>query len=147
MKTIIVYQSTHHGNTKKLVDAISEKYRIETVDIKNIAGIDLNTYDQIGLAAGIAFGNFYKAIEQFAETLPSGKDVFLLYTCGAQNDKYTKSISTKIQKQGCNVIGSYGCLGFDTFGPYKLVGGVAKGHPTDAEVAAAVEFYGKLQSS
>lgn len=26
MKSIIIYESTHHGNTKKLVDAIAAKY-------------------------------------------------------------------------------------------------------------------------
>lgn len=39
MKTAIVYVSTHHGNTKKLVDAISEKYDITVID-----GIKDNKY-------------------------------------------------------------------------------------------------------
>jgi len=32
IKTAIVYVSTHHGNKKKLVDAISEKYDITVID-------------------------------------------------------------------------------------------------------------------
>ena len=36
------------------------------------------------------------------------------------------------------------CLGYDTFGPFKLVGGIAKGHPTEAEIKGAVEFYQAL---
>ena len=32
--------------------------------------------------------------------------------------------------KNCSVIGKYECLGFDTFGPFKLVGGLQKGHPT-----------------
>ena len=36
------------------------------------------------------------------------------------------------------------CLGFDTFGPFKLVGGLAKGHPDEAEIEKAVEFYSSL---
>lgn len=147
MNTIIIYQSTHHGNTKKLIDAINEKYIVEAVDLKDAAAIDLNAYDRIGLASGIAYGKFYKSMEKYAETLPSGKQVFFLFTYGASSEKYTKSISTTVQNRGCEVIGSYGCLGFDTFGPYKLLGGVAKGHPTDEEIAAAVAFYGNLQSS
>ena len=27
---------------------------------------------------------------------------------------------------------------FDTFGPFKIVGGIAKGHPTDEEISEAV---------
>ena len=35
MKTAIVYASVHHGNTKKLVDAIAEKYEICAIDATN----------------------------------------------------------------------------------------------------------------
>ena len=35
----------------------------------------------------------------------------------------------------------YGCFGFDTFGPFKIVGGIKKGHPTDEEIEDAVRFY------
>lgn len=47
----------------------------------------------------------------------------------------------------CNIeelVGRFSCKGFDTFGPFKLIGGVAKGHPDDRDLAAAVEFYKKL---
>ena len=55
MKSIIIYESTHHGNTKRLVDAIAAKYNVETFSIENARSIDLSGYDMIGLAAGIAF--------------------------------------------------------------------------------------------
>jgi hypothetical protein len=42
------------------------------------------------------------------------------------------------------ILGSYGCLGFDTFGPFKLVGGIAKGHPTADEIQGALKFYESL---
>lgn len=42
------------------------------------------------------------------------------------------------------MLGVYGCRGFDTFGPFKLIGGIAKGHPTQNEIDGAVEFYGSL---
>ena len=35
MRTIILYASRHHGNTKKLVDAIVEAHpEIDTLDVK-----------------------------------------------------------------------------------------------------------------
>lgn len=46
--------------------------------------------------------------------------------------------------KNCSVIGKYECLGFDTFGPFKLVGGLQKGHPTEDEIQKAVEFYQNL---
>ena len=31
-KILLIYASIHHGNTKKLVDALASKFEIETVD-------------------------------------------------------------------------------------------------------------------
>jgi hypothetical protein len=33
---------------------------------------------------------------------------------------------------------------FDTFGPFKLIGGLKKGHPTEEEIQGAVDFYNGL---
>ena len=46
--------------------------------------------------------------------------------------------------KGCREIGEYYCQGFDTFGPFKLIGGIAKGHPTEREIHCAVVFYERL---
>ena len=43
-------------------------------------------------------------------------------------------------KQG-KIAGKFSCKGYDTFGPFKLVGGIAKGHPDHKDLADAVTFY------
>lgn len=145
MKTILIYESTHHGNTKKLVDAVAKRYGIRTATVEEAAAMDLSAYDRIGIASGVAFGKFYEATERFVDdSLPKGKDVFFLYTCGNDSGKYANSVSAKARARGCRVLGVYGCRGFDTFGPFKLIGGIAKGHPTQSEIDGAVEFYGSL---
>ena len=50
---------------------------------------------------------------------------------------------TKAKK--CRELGAYQCLGYDTFGPFKLVGGISKGHPTEDEIAGAVKFYRAIE--
>ena len=145
MKTILIYESTHHGNTKKLVDAVAKRYGIRTATVEEAAAMDLSAYDRIGIASGVAFGKFYEAAERFMDnSLPKGKDVFFLYTCGNDSGKYANSVSAKARARDCRVLGVYGCRGFDTFGPFKLIGGIAKGHPTQNEIDGAVEFYGSL---
>ncbi len=145
MKTILIYESTHHGNTKKLVDAVAKRYGIRTATVEEAAAMDLSAYDRIGIASGVAFGKFYEATERFMDnSLPKGKDVFFLYTCGNDSGKYANSVSAKARARDCRVLGVYGCRGFDTFGPFKLIGGIAKGHPTQNEIDGAVEFYGSL---
>lgn len=144
MNTIIICESTHHGNTKKLVEAICEKFNVESVSIENADDVEFSQYDTVGIASGVAYSKFYKATESFAkEKLPDGKNVFFLFTCGSYSDRYTNQISDTVKAKGCQILGVYGCLGFDTFGPFKLIGGVAKGHPTEEEIAGSVRFYEK----
>lgn len=81
------------------------------------------------------------------ECLPEGKNVFFLYTCGNDNGKYANSVRTRAEAKKCRVMGTYGCRGFDTFGPFKLIGGIAKGHPTREEIEGAVRFYGELAAA
>lgn len=145
MKSIIIYESTHHGNTKRLVEAIAVKDNVETVSIENAGSLELSGYDRIGLASGIAFGKFYKRMEKFAEKIPAGVRVFLLYTCGSPAGGYVKNITRTLEAKGAKVLGNYGCKGYDTYGPFKLVGGIAKGHPTKEDIAGAVAFYNKIQ--
>lgn len=135
MKTILIYESTHHGNTKKLVDAVAERYGIRTATVEEAAAMDLTAYDRIGIASGVAFGKFYEATERFVDdSLPKGKEVFFL----------ERPFFHYAAARGCKVLGVYGCRGFDTFGPFKLIGGIAKGHPTQNEIDGAVDFYGSL---
>ena len=51
-----------------------------------------------------------------------------------------KSIEQILDKKRSKVIGKFGCKGYDTFGPFKLVGGIAKGHPDEEDIKNAVEF-------
>ena len=140
MKTAIVYYSEHHGNTKKLIDAITTP-DATLFDVTKTDTADLTSYDLIIFASGIYFSQFEKRVMAFVEkNLPAGKKVALLYTYGAKRDSYTAKITNVIQAKGSTVVGSYGCLGFDTFGPFKLVGGIAKGHPTADEINGAVQF-------
>ncbi len=46
--------------------------------------------------------------------------------------------------QGNTKIGRFQCPGLDKFGPFKLVGGIQKGHPTEDDLKEAVEFYKNL---
>ena len=145
MKTAIVYYSRHHGNTKKLLDAISESNEVTMIDVTEQPSADLSAYDRIGLASGIYYNSFSKQLLEFAEKhLPEKKEIFYIYTHGAPKGMFLNAVRKIAEQKHCREIGSYHCLGFDTFGPFKLVGGIAKGHPTEEEIKEAVAFYQKL---
>ena len=146
MKTAIVYCSKHHENTKRLVDAIAEEYAITQIDALQNPEASLSDYDLIGFASGIYYGKFNRFVLQAAASMPKGRRVFFLYTCGAKKDGYTKAIAGAVLKRNAQILGEYGCLGYDTFGPFKLIGGIAKGHPNYDEIRGAVDFFAGLQA-
>lgn len=146
MKTAIIYYSKHHGNTKKLIDAIGAENDITAIDVTAVNSVDLSDYDVIGFASGIYYSKFHKSVLKFAENnLPVGKKVFFLSTYGVKKDGYTEAIKEIALKKSSEILGEYGCLGFNTFGPFKLIGGIAKGHPDNSECVAATEFYNKIR--
>ena len=65
MKTVIAYYSKHHGNTKKLLDAIAAAAEIDLIDVTVTKRTDLSVYDRIGFASGIYYGAFAKQIQTF----------------------------------------------------------------------------------
>ena len=144
-KAVIIYASTHHGNTKKLLEAIAGKYDIVQIDATKQQQADLSEYDLIGFASGINFGRFYNSVEQFLEhNLPEGKKVFFLYTCAKVNHRFTDKIKVQALEKRAIVLGEYGCRGYNTYGPWKMIGGMNKKHPTEDEIVNAVKFFASL---
>lgn len=142
MKTAVVYYSEHHGNTKKLLDAIAAKHDVTLIDVTKTPETDLSGYDRIGLASGIYYSSFAKQLLAYAEEhLPEGKDVFYIFTHGAPKGMFLNAVRKIAEAKHCRELGDYHCQGYDTFGPFKLVGGIAKGHPTEDEISGAVSFY------
>lgn len=146
MKTAIVMYSQHHKNTRKLVEAIKQDDpAVKILDVSVSSVSELEGYDRIGVASGIYYSKFAKPLmEYLRKYLPESKEVFALYTCGQKRDNYTKELKDLVSERHGKYLGDYGCLGFDTFGPFKLVGGIAKGHPDADEIQAAVEFYQEI---
>lgn len=145
MKTAIVYYSKHHGNTKKLLDAISQQHEVTLIDATQTANPDLKEFDRVGFASGIYYSKFHKSVLNVAkENLPEGKDVFFLYTYGAEKAGYTSAITDAVLPHKAHILGEFGCFGFNTFGPFKLIGGIAKGHPDASEIQKAIHFYEEL---
>lgn len=145
--TAICYYSQHHGNTKKLLDAICKSDpEVVLIDVTKNEFAGLEAYDRIGFASGIYYSSFAKQLLAYLRNqLPEGKDVFFLYTAGAgRNDRFVREISEAAKEKKARILGPYGCSGYDTFGPFKLVGGLKKGHPDAKEIGEAVQFYRSL---
>lgn len=144
MNTLILVESKHHGNTRKLVDAIASKYDVNIIDVTEKKRINFEEYDRIGFASGIDFGKFYNNVTSYAEELPAGKRVFFIYTCANDGKDFSKDIRKRAETQGAIHMGTYGCKGFNTYGPWKIIGGMNKKHPNQDEIQGAVNFFKKM---
>lgn len=106
MKVAIAYYSQHHGNTKKLLDAIEKLGDIKLINVVECKKADLSDYDIIGFASGTYFGKFSKSVMEFAKNnLPSQKPVFLINTYGVKGD-YTKEMRKIIAEKSCRLLGT-----------------------------------------
>lgn len=140
--TAIVYYSKHHGNTHKILDAIAKHNEVTLIDITADPNPDLTSYDRIGFASGIYYSKFHKQLLTYAQNhMPDHKETFFLYTYGAEKSGYTKAIREAVSKHQAKILGEFGCFGFNTFGPFKLIGGIAKGHPDQTDYDHAIAFY------
>ena len=143
-KTAIVYASTHHGNTKKVVDAIAREFEVDLIDATVTAEKDLSEYELIGFASGIYAAQFHQQIKNFAQAnLPQNKKIFFIMT-SAMNKDFSKSMAESIKGKNAEIVGKFTCPRYNTFGPFKLIGGTAKGRPDENDLKDAVEFYRTL---
>ena len=98
---------------QKLLDEIARKFDVTLIDAVEISGAAPAQNDE---------GRFYLRL-------------------GGEGKGYTAAITKAVDLKGADILGEYGCYGFNTFGPFKLIGGIAKGHPNQAERTGAVEFF------
>lgn len=142
MKTLIIYASIHHGNTEKIGRAMAETLNADVINVNDVNINDLQNYDLIGFGSGIYGGKFHKNMLALIEKLPSvaNKKSFVFSTSSMEKKSYNKYIEEKLKEKGFVVIGSFSCKGYDTFGPFKLIGGIGKGRPNEDDIKKAVDF-------
>lgn len=135
MKTAIIYASVHHGNTKKLVEAMAEGRNIDVFSVAEAGGIDLSPYENIGFASGIYAWTFHKSLLRFIEKaeLQREQNIFLVYTCGIDLKDYSKKVREILRDKRVNYLGCFHTRGFDTFAFLRFFGGIAKGRPNQSD--------------
>ena len=146
MKTLIIYMSVHHGNTQKIAIKIGEVLGAELKKPSEVKPEDLAGYDLIGFGSGIYFGKFQEEILKFADSLPdmAGRKAFVFSTHGDPKPGHNKDFVALLGKKNFKVLSDFECRGFDTYGPFAAIGGLAKGHPDENDLKNAAEFAEKL---
>ena len=111
-KIAIVYVSTHHGNTKKVLEAMAEERACDLYPADRAKDIELDAHQR----------------------------TFIVYTAGIDFKNYAVSVERILREKAGTYVGRYACRGYDTWGPFGLFGGIGRKHPTDKDLLKAREF-------
>lgn len=143
---MILYCSEHHENTEKLVKEVCKNCpEMKAVSLMNVEAEDVNLsdYETIGFASGVYKGKphdfLLKYIEENKNVLQS-KSIYTILTSGSNQGSYGRWFSSYIGERGLKTIGCYQCRGWDTYGLWRFIGGIAKKHPNRKDVEACTEF-------
>lgn len=144
MKAAVFYYSRHHGNTRKVLEAMAREGGLTLVDVTGHQAVRLEEYDCVASPPASITGSFRRRCSNAPGSGCGGKGrVFCLYLRRTP-PRLHRGHRRIAREKNCPVLGEYGCKGYDTFGPFRLVGGIAKGHPDGRELEAARAFYRKI---
>ncbi len=146
MKTLIICISIHHGNTKKIAKTMAEVLDAEVLEPANIDVSSLDKYELIGFGSGIYGWKHHNSLSTFIDKLPhTNKKAFIFSTRGnfirlVPLENYHKDVRNRLLEKEFEIIGEFSCLGFDTSGPLRFVGGKNKEHPDEEDLDKARKF-------
>lgn len=154
MKTLIIYISIHHKNTERIAKVMAEVLKAPLAKPREIDINSLAEYDLLGFGSGIYFGKHHKSLLKLVDKLPNlkGRKVFVFSTSGVSNvgnfihnirhkvSNFHIPLREKLVKKGLVIVGEFTCKGFDTVGPFKLIGGISKGRPNEKDLEKARKF-------
>ncbi|WP_441248606.1 flavodoxin family protein [Kitasatospora sp. McL0602] len=141
MKTVIVCASVSHGNTKRVADVMGLALGARVVDPEEVDMAELAACDLVGFGAGIFSRTFNPRLRQFVRSLPPGerRKAFVFATSGLPKPPF-RPLVRALERKGFEVHGTFSCRGFDTWPPFRLIGGINKGRPNAADLEAARLF-------
>lgn len=142
MKTLLIYNSIHKGNTEKVAKKIAEVLGADLKKPSEIGVGELADYDLIGFGSGIYGGLFHASVLKFISELPdmAGKKAFAFFTCSIVVKPFSMNIINLLKKKNFNIVGDFGCQGSSTWHPFGFTLNVFKGHPNEKDLVAAEKF-------
>lgn len=140
MKTLIIYKSYHHMNTEKVAKTMAEVMGAKLAKLEEVNPASLADYDLIGFGSGIYKWKHHNALLDFVGKLPPQKKSAFVFSTSGSGRSFHKALLEALGQKGFAVKGEFNCAGFDTFGPFKLIGGIKKGHPDAKDLDNARAF-------
>jgi flavodoxin len=146
MKVLIIYSSTHRGNTEKIARAMAESIDADILSYEEVDRYNILDYDLVGFGSGIYYGKPGKEFVEFIDSLPTVKNkrAFVFTTSGKGDSSYSEKLAANVSGNGFKIVGEFSCKSFDAWGPLKLIGGINKGRPNSDDLKSAQNFVGEI---
>lgn len=147
MNWAILLKSEHHGNTRKVVQIISDEFEIPVLDPLSISPDEALKFDLLIFASGVYFWNLHPDLLSFAKKLPGGegKAAAIISTAGLPSLRWHKNLREVLKEKGFQIMGEISLPGYDTYGALKYFGGIRKGRPGPRDLKKAKEFFHSLK--
>ncbi|WDO10554.1 flavodoxin family protein [Streptomyces murinus] len=150
MRTVIVCASVSHGNTRRVADSMAQVLGARVVSPEQADPAELAAADLVAFGSGVFYGRLHPTLTSFVRALPTGRGrAFVFATSGLPEIplmSFTRPLVRLLEGKGFEVDGSFSCRAFDTWTPFKLVGGINKQRPHTGDLAAARAFAGRLRA-
>ncbi|QCX74717.1 flavodoxin [Streptomyces sp. YIM 121038] len=145
MKAMIVCVSVSHGNTKKVADVMGRALDALVVAPEEVDAAELATCDLVGFGSGVYSMALHPRLRELAASLPPGerRSAFVFATSGlpeAPFRPFTRPLVRLLERRDFDVVDTFSCRAWDTWGLFKPVGGIRKGRPDAADLEAARAF-------
>ena len=80
------------------------------------------------------------AFSSWSMKCPPKTKVLIFSTSGFGTTRYHAELRKALEERGYQVVGDFACKGWDTYGLFKLFGGINKGRPKAKDLDRAREF-------
>ena len=150
LRSLVVVFSCHHRNTEKIANACANVLGAEVKTPEQVMPGAIAEYDLVGFGSGIYSATFDQSVLDLADRMPQAGNTktFLFSTYGAPAafvgrefvENNHAQIREKLQAAGCEVIGEFGCAGWNTNSFLKYFGGLNKGRPNAEDLKNAGTF-------
>jgi flavodoxin len=158
-KVLMILAASPAGSTAKVARAIADELGAQVVGPDQGDLARYSDFTLIGFGSGIFHGEHHAALLALADELPPAPHAkaFLFSTCGIPArfarpevlaDYYSRNhaaLREKLRAKGYEIVGEFGCPGFNDNKFLKLFGGFNRGRPNAADLGSARSFAKRLK--
>jgi flavodoxin len=149
MHTAIVYVSVHHGNTRRVAEAMARPLGASLLSVEEAMALDGQALDLVGFGSGIYFGRHHASLLGLVRNLKSmPARCFVFSTAGIASlaSLWHRTLIRQIRRRESEVVGQFCSPGWDTVGPLWLFGGLHRCRPDEKDLSRAAQFARDLRA-